>query len=133
MTWSHLNCSQPSQRENTQIPRVRQVSIVDRAVAESDLVTASPQKLKNAILWVTSRSAREGEEGRGNEPDGDHDAAAPDCRVRYDLVPALRCVEVASLASGSAADEEVENGHRDEGRCESKGSFVPDCELHRIE
>ena len=45
-TCSHLNVSQPSPSETSQMKRVRQVSIVLRAVAEMLRVTDKPKKLK---------------------------------------------------------------------------------------
>jgi hypothetical protein len=45
-TWSHLNVSHPRPSETIQIPRVRQVSIVLRAVADRRRVTLMPKKLK---------------------------------------------------------------------------------------
>jgi hypothetical protein len=44
-TCSHLNVSQPRPRDTIQMKRVRHVSIVERAVAETDRVTESPKKL----------------------------------------------------------------------------------------
>lgn len=44
--WSHLNVSQPRPSETIQMKRVRQVSIVDREVALTVLVTERPKKLK---------------------------------------------------------------------------------------
>lgn len=44
--WSHLNVSQPKPSETTQIKSVRQVSIVERAVALTLRVTERPKKLK---------------------------------------------------------------------------------------
>lgn len=45
-TCSHLNLSQPRPRDTIQMNSVRQVSMVDRAVALRLLVTDSPKKLK---------------------------------------------------------------------------------------
>ena len=45
-TCSHLKLSQPKPRLTSQINSVRQVSIVDRAVAEIERVTDRPKKLK---------------------------------------------------------------------------------------
>lgn len=44
-TCNHLNDSQPRKRDTIQIKSVRQVSIVERAVAETVRVTESPKKL----------------------------------------------------------------------------------------
>jgi len=45
-TCSHLNVSHPKNNETIQMNNVRQVSMVDRAVAETVRVTESPKKLK---------------------------------------------------------------------------------------
>jgi hypothetical protein len=45
-TWSHLKLSQPKKSDTIQMKRVRQVSIVDLAVALTFLVTDNPKKLK---------------------------------------------------------------------------------------
>jgi hypothetical protein len=45
-TCSHLNVSQPRPRETIQMKRVRQVSMVERDVAETVRVTLRPKKLK---------------------------------------------------------------------------------------
>lgn len=55
MICSGLNVSQPRRSETAQMRRVRHESIVDRAVAETLLVTASPQKLNNAMLHAMTR------------------------------------------------------------------------------
>lgn len=45
-TCSHLNDSQPRPSDTIQMNSVRQVSMVDREVAETVRVTDSPKKLK---------------------------------------------------------------------------------------
>lgn len=45
-TWSHLKVSQPRPRDTIQMKSVRQVSMVDLDVAETDRVTERPKKLK---------------------------------------------------------------------------------------
>lgn len=45
-TWSHLNVSQPRPNEKIQMKSVRQVSMVERDVAETVRVTDRPKKLK---------------------------------------------------------------------------------------
>ena len=45
-TWSHLKVSQPRNSDTIQMKRVRQVSIVERAVALTVRVTERPKKLK---------------------------------------------------------------------------------------
>lgn len=42
---SHLKVSHPKPRETSQMNKVRQVSMVDRAVADIDRVTLRPKKL----------------------------------------------------------------------------------------
>jgi hypothetical protein len=45
-TWSHLNVSHPRPSDTTQMKSVRQVSMVERDVAETVRVTERPKKLK---------------------------------------------------------------------------------------
>jgi hypothetical protein len=45
-TCSHLNVSQPRPSDTTQMNSVRQVSIVERDVADTVRVTERPKKLK---------------------------------------------------------------------------------------
>lgn len=52
-TCNHLNDSQPRPRETTQINRVLQVSMVERDVALTVLVTDRPKKLKPLIYHVS--------------------------------------------------------------------------------
>ena len=47
---SHLNVSHPRPRDTIQMKRVLQVSMIDLAVALSDLVIDKPKKLKPPIL-----------------------------------------------------------------------------------
>lgn len=49
-TWSHLNVSQPRKSEMIQINSVLQVSMVDRDVALTLLVTERPKKLKHLAV-----------------------------------------------------------------------------------
>jgi hypothetical protein len=58
-TCNHLNVSHPRPRETTQMKRVRQVSIVERAVAETERVTERPKKL-NPLLYVLELTANQG-------------------------------------------------------------------------
>lgn len=44
-TCNHLKLSHPRPKDTTQMKRVRQVSIVERAVAETERVTERPKKL----------------------------------------------------------------------------------------
>ena len=52
-TCSHLNVSQPRPRETSQMNRVLQVSMVEREVALTLLVTERPKKLKPLYLHVS--------------------------------------------------------------------------------
>jgi hypothetical protein len=51
-TCNHLKVSHPRPRDTTQIKRVRQVSMVERAVAETERVTERPKKLNPLLLHV---------------------------------------------------------------------------------
>lgn len=57
-TCNHLKDSHPKPRETTQMKRVRQVSIVERAVAETERVTERPKKLKPLLSWLSEIECR---------------------------------------------------------------------------
>ena len=57
-TCSHLNDSQPRPRETNQMKSVRQVSMVERDVAERVFVTERPKKLKPLVSHVCQPKTR---------------------------------------------------------------------------
>ena len=94
-TCNHLNVSQPKKREAIQMKSVRQVSIVDRDVALTLLVTESPKKLKPLTPVVSLTPDRERKEL--NIPNANHDQNARNLNpgILSDLSPSLYQIKIS--------------------------------------
>jgi hypothetical protein len=125
-TCSHLKLSQPKKRDTIQMKRVLQVSIVDRAVALTFLVTESPKKL-NPLQEVSKSNWGRGETAtaereKNNLPNTDHnqDTGNSNGPVLSNLPPRFNEIKITILASISSPNSQVHYDHAKNSHREPK-------------